>query len=387
MCVNCNDSLQVNVPTGPAGATGAAATISIGTTTTGAPGSSATVTNVGTSSAAVFNFSIPQGTAGAAGTTGATGAYGGVTYEYKFSTTTASGDPGAGYLRVNSGTYSTVSACYISSATVGSGSILNLLGFIGTPGSAVKGFIKIFSKADPTQFAIFKYTAASVISTTHANITITQLAAVGGANFTNNQEILVSFLIVGDKGDKGDYIQLSTEAPGVNCSNGGVKLEVLNGATGVVDPAQTKYICTPNAIPVGTVIWSASSTVPAGFLECDGTAISRTTYSALFASLSTTFGVGNGTTTFNLPDLRGQFIRGWSHGSAVDSGRSFGTTQTDAFKAHTHTATVIDSTVTQTGGTTVGSFPTTTTTSITTSSTGGTETRPTNVALMAIIKY
>ena len=61
-------------PTGATGATGTAATIAVGTTTTGAAGTSASVTNSGTSSAATFNFTIPQGTAGTNGTNGKDGA-------------------------------------------------------------------------------------------------------------------------------------------------------------------------------------------------------------------------------------------------------------------------------------------------------------------------
>ena len=57
-------------------------------------------------------------------------------------------------------------------------------------------------------------------------------------------------------------------------------------------------------IPTGTIVpWTAAS-IATGFLECDGAAVSRTTYAALFAIVSTTYGVGDGATTFNLPDLQ-----------------------------------------------------------------------------------
>ncbi len=86
----------------------------------------------------------------------------------------------------------------------------------------------------------------------------------------------------------------------------------------------------------GDVIWRAVSTPSVGFLECDGAAVSRTTYADLFAAIGTTFGIGNGTTTFNLPDIRGEFIRGWDHGVGVDVGRVFGSKQLDAFQGHWH---------------------------------------------------
>lgn len=59
-------------------------------------------------------------------------------------------------------------------------------------------------------------------------------------------------------------------------------------------------------VPVGTIIGSGAAVAPAGWLACDGSAVSRTTYAALFAALGTTFGAGDGSTTFNLPDLRGR---------------------------------------------------------------------------------
>jgi len=63
---------------------------------------------------------------------------------------------------------------------------------------------------------------------------------------------------------------------------------------------------------VGAIFPYAGATAPTGFLLCDGSAISRTTYSALFAKIGTTYGVGNGTTTFNIPDARGRVIVGKS---------------------------------------------------------------------------
>ena len=81
---------------------------------------------------------------------------------------------------------------------------------------------------------------------------------------------------------------------------------------------------------IGTLIIWPTSTPPAGYLECDGSALSRTTYAALFAVLGTTYGKGAGTaanTTFRLPDLRGEFIRGWDHGRGVDNGRTIGSKQ------------------------------------------------------------
>jgi hypothetical protein len=79
--------------------------------------------------------------------------------------------------------------------------------------------------------------------------------------------------------------------------------------------------------PAGTVIFYAANTAPTGFLKANGAAVSRSTYADLFAVTGTTFGVGDGSTTFNLPDLRGYFPRGWADNGSIDSGRTFGTTQ------------------------------------------------------------
>ena len=62
-------------------------------------------------------------------------------------------------------------------------------------------------------------------------------------------------------------------------------------------------------------------------MPCNGSAVSRATYADLFTAIGTTFGIGNGSTTFNLPDLRGEFIRGWDNGRNVDPGRALGSFQ------------------------------------------------------------
>lgn len=132
-----------------------------------------------------------------------------------------------------------------------------------------------------------------------------------------------------------------------------------------------------------SVIAFATSTPPTGFLECDGAAVSRTTYATLFSAIGTTFGVGDGSSTFNLPDMRGYFVRGWDHGRGVDSGRTFGSAQSDDFASHTHTvpANGNNPSFGQQG---TGSGPIT---PQITSATGGSETRPKNIALMYCIKY
>jgi len=75
--------------------------------------------------------------------------------------------------------------------------------------------------------------------------------------------------------------------------------------------------------PAGVIKQFGSTTVPSGFLNCDGSAISRTTYAILFAAIGTTYGNGNGTTTFNVPDFRGRMPMGDGTGPGL-SGRIIG---------------------------------------------------------------
>jgi len=106
------------------------------------------------------------------------------------------------------------------------------------------------------------------------------------------------------------------------------------------------FTALPQAVPTGSVHMMATTTAPSGYLKCNGTAISRTTYAALFAIIGTTHGAGDGSSTFNVPDLRGEFVRGWDDSRGIDNGRNFGTSQSDNNKQHNHTAS---STITDPG--------------------------------------
>ena len=174
-----------------------------------------------------------------------------------------------------------------------------------------------------------------------------------------------------------------------------------------------------SGIPVGTILTFGASTPHSGFLECNGSAISRSTYASLFSILSTTHGTGDGSSTFNLPDLRGQFVRGWDNSAGVDASRAFGSSQTDQNKNHTHTtdsqsltgsvshlsgslannpgsasgiitklspASAIGARSSGSANASVISIDATHSHTIS-SSGGGTEARPKNIALMYIIKF
>ena len=134
----------------------------------------------------------------------------------------------------------------------------------------------------------------------------------------------------------------------------------------------------------GTVNWFAMNTAPTGYLKANGADISRTTYSTLFTAIGTTFGVGDGSTTFNVPDLRGEFIRGWDDSRGVDASRAFGGAQADEFKSHSHGSRAVNAV---SGSSYAGSAGNAFASNLQTTETGGTETRPRNIALLACIKF
>lgn len=174
---------------------------------------------------------------------------------------------------------------------------------------------------------------------------------------------------------------------------------------------------------VGTVAFFARSSAPTGWLKCNGAAISRTDYADLFDSIGTTYGAGDGSTTFNLPDLRGEFVRCWDDGRGVDKypTYTYGGSTTEAnrqfdasvqtYATRTITAQMYKISETwawgggsasgamwkpQYGGWNAGNTPSSSDSShagamyfdssrVSNSSTG--ETRPRNVALLACIKY
>lgn len=89
-------------------------------------------------------------------------------------------------------------------------------------------------------------------------------------------------------------------------------------------------------VPPGSLMLFAGTGLPAGYLKANGATVSRTTYAALFLAIGVAYGAGDGSTTFRLPDFRGEFPRGWDDGRGVDAARAFGSAQGDAFQAHTH---------------------------------------------------
>lgn len=137
---------------------------------------------------------------------------------------------------------------------------------------------------------------------------------------------------------------------------------------------------------VGEIVYFARNTAPTGWLKSNGAAVSRTTYAALFAKIGTTFGAGDGSTTFNLPDLRGEFPRGWDDGRGVDAGRAFGSFQDHQVQDHAHPSGTANSGLVVQPGSAYG-LVVTGATGNPSSGNHGAETRPRNVALLACINF
>lgn len=113
-----------------------------------------------------------------------------------------------------------------------------------------------------------------------------------------------------------------------NAAGGGqITLDALdstgaaNGEVPVADGAGAVAWGEIGQIPVGAVLPYAGATAPSGYLLCDGQAVSRVTYAALFALISTTYGLGDGSLTFNVPDLRGRFPLGKDDMGGSSAGR------------------------------------------------------------------
>lgn len=177
----------------------------------------------------------------------------------------------------------------------------------------------------------------------------------------------------------------------------------------------TTYVLMNPSEPVGFMQIGLSVSTPPGYLSLSGAAVSRSTYADLWAwaqansvvvtesAWSSTswgsFSVGDGSTTFRLPDFRGEFPRFWDAGKGVDLARQFGTRQADTFKTHQHTvprdARTPGSIDANYAGSESGGTPDNTGTlpgewpfkTLSNSDGGGTETRPRNITVVPYIRF
>jgi hypothetical protein len=145
-------------------------------------------------------------------------------------------------------------------------------------------------------------------------------------------------------------------------------------------------------VPSGTVLYHAGPNAPSGYLVADGSTVSKNTYYSLWISLGgDSSPYGQTSQTFNLPDLRGEFIRGLDRSRGIDQGRTLGSAQAEDFKAHHHEDPYAEGgvpfpQVPNTWGAAGSSSTDSDQYRYYTGMTGGAETRPRNIALLPIIK-
>lgn len=120
------------------------------------------------------------------------------------------------------------------------------------------------------------------------------------------------------------WYQMMQEMVGVITAAGLTPSETNLGQ--LQEALETRY-----QIPTGSVVATAASAPATGWLLCDGSLVSRAAFPRLFAAIGTTYGAGDGT-TFGLPDMRGEFIRGADAGRGIDVGRALGSEQLDALQ-------------------------------------------------------
>jgi microcystin-dependent protein len=206
------------------------------------------------------------------------------------------------------------------------------------------------------------------------------------------------------------FTNLTTNVTGtLPVANGGTGLTSVGTNGNVLTSDGTAWVSSaPAGVPSGTVVFVAKDTAPSGYLKANGANVSRTTYADLFSAIGTVFGTGDGSTTFTLPDMRGEFPRGWDDSRGVDSGRAFGSAQLDQMQRVTGSVTsitggltgvtgsgAISVTQTSTQGAAGGSnrqlftisFNNANSPDARASSTTSGETRSRNIALLACIKF
>ncbi len=174
-----------------------------------------------------------------------------------------------------------------------------------------------------------------------------------------------------------------------------------NGAGGLM------WKLTATIMPVGAIIPYAGSSAPTGFFLCNGDQVSRSTYSVLYAVIGISYGDGDGSTTYHLPDMRGRFLRGVDGSAGRDpdkdnrspsqaggnGGNNIGSVQGYEVQGHTHTYldmnpnSKVEVDNPDTFGGTEFPYDTETNATRTTNSTGGNETRPVNIYVNYIIRH
>ncbi|WP_256349820.1 phage tail protein [Pseudomonas sp. B6002] len=184
----------------------------------------------------------------------------------------------------------------------------------------------------------------------------------------------------------GTYTKVTVNDRGVFVSGSNPTTLAGYGITDTYTKDQiTAMIAQASALPVGSMMSFPVNKVAPGFLELDGSVKSVAAYPDLAMFLGGAFNKGDeGTGNFRLPESRGEFLRGWDHGRGVDAGRAIGSWQEDMFKSHTHRLQYGNQAGGNWGSPGYAALGQNTSNGI--EATGGSETRPRNLAVMWCIK-
>lgn len=232
-------------------------------------------------------------------------------------------------------------------SVLGTNSLTNTHIYVGNASNqpadvAVSGDITITNTGAVT---IANSAITNVKVSASAAIALTKLASTTGYYWyvANTSGVLTPIAVTASKA-------VATDSNGLPTASTTTATE-LGYVAGVTSAIQTQINGLSAAIlPPGTMLDFGGSSAPTGFLACDGSAVSRSTYSALFSAISTTWGVGDGSTTFNLPGLARRTTIGSGGSGSGTIGNSVGNTggeethtlTTPEIPSHTHTATVTD---------------------------------------------
>lgn len=195
----------------------------------------------------------------------------------------------------------------------------------GSGNNIVNTYVTKSGLASSVTTATGKVTTLTATDNTLTNVTITGATSVPTANAGNSSKAIANTEYV--QGELTNYLPLSG-----GTVTGGLTVEgtITGNLAGNADTATNATNATNDAngnpiagtyLPsvVGVVQAFAGSTTPQGWLLCDGSAVSRTDYAALYAVIGTTYGAGNGSTTFNLPNLIDKFVEGSATAGTVKS--------------------------------------------------------------------
>jgi microcystin-dependent protein/sporulation protein YlmC with PRC-barrel domain len=251
--------------------------------------------------------------------------------------------------------------------------------------SAAISLSKLATGALPSAITV---ASANIVDGTIVNADISGSAAIDHSKLAN---ITAGSVLIGNATNvptatavTGD---VTISSSGVTAIGSGVIVNADISASAAIDGSKLATAAQQALVPAGAVMAFAMNSAPSGWLAADGSNVNRTTYAALFTAIGTTYGAGDGSTTFALPDLRGYFVRGSGTNSDGTAAGTFGTKQADELKSHLHTHEPGAAAGAASGGSFTAQRTDLLTTAINTSSTGGTETRPKNIAMLYCIKF